>query len=466
MKTLHLTNAWHATSGGIATFYRAMLETANQRGQRMRLIVPAKEEYTEEVGDYGRIYHLTAPAALVNPEYRTIYPNRYLWPGTRIQQIIQEERPDVIEICDKYCFNYLGAVVRLGLMRAIDYRPVVVGLSCERMDENVGAYLSKGKAAQVFSRLYMKWLYFPFFDHHIANSTHTAEELQAVSKGHPVRRGVWVRPMGVDFDGLSPEWRSAEVRQQLVQQVGGTDASRLLLYVGRLVPEKNLGLLLETLALLVNKSSAEYRLLVVGEGIEREAFQQAAEAKLPGRVTFLGHVCDREQLARLYANCDVFVHPNPREPFGIAPLEAMASGLPLVAPNAGGVMTYANPQNAWVVPAEAASFADAIASVFTEQKLRHARVKAARVTAEQYRWENATAGFLALYRELHEHGLHDAAAMAEQPLFWSEPSTETGGRVIATVAGVARHGFAALANRKAGSKPKKADAESTEPAVL
>ncbi len=66
---------------------------------------------------------------------------------------------------------------------------------------------------------------------------------------------------------------------------------------------------------------------------------------------FYGHVGARETLARLYASCDVFVHPNPREPFGIGPLEAMASGVPLVAPAAGGLLSYANDTNAWLAGA-------------------------------------------------------------------------------------------------------------------
>jgi alpha-1,6-mannosyltransferase len=51
----------------------------------------------------------------------------------------------------------------------------------------------------------------------------------------------------------------------------------------------------------------------------------------------LGYIADRELLADILANCDVFLHPNPHEPFGIAPLEAMASRLALVAPDSGGV---------------------------------------------------------------------------------------------------------------------------------
>ena len=62
----------------------------------------------------------------------------------------------------------------------------------------------------------------------------------------------------------------------------------------------------------------------------------------------MGNVRDRAELAKYYASADVFVHPNPREPFGIGPLEAMASRVPVVSPSAGGVLSYANPTNAWL----------------------------------------------------------------------------------------------------------------------
>ena len=53
IKTLHLTNAFHSHSGGIATFYQAMLHAANQQRREMRLIVPGAESHVEELGDYG-----------------------------------------------------------------------------------------------------------------------------------------------------------------------------------------------------------------------------------------------------------------------------------------------------------------------------------------------------------------------------------------------------------------------------
>ena len=62
--------------------------------------------------------------------------------------------------------------------------------------------------------------------------------------------------------------------------------------------------------------------------------------------SFSSDISTKKLLADYYANADVFVHPNPKEPFGIAPLEAMASGVPTVAPDAGGILSYATDENA------------------------------------------------------------------------------------------------------------------------
>jgi hypothetical protein len=56
-----LTNAFHTHSGGISTFYMAMLHMANQQQREMRLIVPGAEDRVEQVGGYGRIYIVSAP---------------------------------------------------------------------------------------------------------------------------------------------------------------------------------------------------------------------------------------------------------------------------------------------------------------------------------------------------------------------------------------------------------------------
>src|SRR5208282_5423568 len=136
------------------------------------------------------------------------------------------------------------------------------------------------------------------------------------AQGQLVSRGTWIRCMGVDLAHLSPQRRSAGLRRRLLQNFGASEESVLLLYAGRLAPEKNLPLLFDLLIHLSRNSALDYRLLVAGDGIERRRWEETCACELPGRTLFLGHIKNRQVLADLYANSDVFVHPNPHEPFG------------------------------------------------------------------------------------------------------------------------------------------------------
>jgi alpha-1,6-mannosyltransferase len=401
MKTLHLTNYWHERSGGIATFYRHLLEAANRHEREMVLVVPGTQDEVEQVGSHRRIYKIAAPSSPLNRDYRTIYPREYLLPGSKIQRILASERPDLVEICDKYSLVHLGSLLRLRLANGLNFRPVVVGLTCERMDENFAAYVSRSWWGNAFSHWYMRQIYFPAFDHHIAVSDNTAAELKAVSNGHIVPRGVWVIPMGVNVEHFRPENRDSEMRRSLLERCGNSPDPALLLYVGRLAPEKNLELLIATMVQL-ERTKREFRLVLVGDGILREILEREARDRVQGKVLFLGHIEKREQLARIYASCDVFVHPNPTEPFGIAPLEAMASGLVLVAPDRGGVTQYANRNNSYLASPTPAAFAQAILEACEPNERNSAKRRGARETAESLAWPKVTESFLRFYQEIFD----------------------------------------------------------------
>ena len=420
MKTLHLTNSWHPTSGGIRTFYTALLRAANEYGHAMRLVVPAAESRVEEVGRWGRIYHVEAPPAPFSPSYRILYPHRAL-PGGAIHRILRAESPDLIEVCDKFTMNYVGGLLRVGLLPGIPNRPAVVGLSCERLEDTFRTYACRTEAMRAWARLYLRWLYFPMADHHIAVSTFVADELRSVSDGHKVDRGVWIGPMGVAFESFSGSGQDASLRQELLTRCGGDGSTRLLLYAGRMAPEKNIPLLFGMMQILEEESPGSYRLLMVGSGDSKAQLEGEAERQAPGLVHFLGHRGDARELARLMQSCDAFVHPNPAEPFGIAPLEAMAAGLPLVAPDSGGVVTYANRDNEWLAPARPEAFARAVASVFADGAERERRRESAVRTAEQNAWPLAARQYLRLYAELHARVLHEGDFSLE-PEFFSKRS--------------------------------------------
>lgn len=418
LRSLHCTNAWHAKSGGISVFYRALLQAAERHRREVVLVVPGDEDRLEEWSAYARIHHVRSPLAPLNPNYRIILPHRYLTRTTHIQGIMRREQPDLIEICDKYSLIYLAGLARRRWVGGLKQRPTLVGHSCERMDQNMAVYLRRRATTTLFARLYLKWIYFAQFDHHLANSDYTADELREASRGHLVRRGVWVMSPGVDTGAFSPRMRDERLREGLLREAGGTADSVLLFYSGRLAPEKNLELLPPLMAALSSRGGRDFRLLVAGEGILRERLERDLAGAAPGRCRLLGHVDSRERLAAMLASSDVFVHPNPQEPFGIAPLEAMASGVPLVAPNTGGVLSYASPDTAWLVRAEAREFAEAVREAASPGPERAERVRLARLRAENFSWVRVTARCFELYDELHAI-TQSGTARGIPPLFYS-----------------------------------------------
>ncbi len=384
-------------SGGISTFYRALFDAAERDGDLMRLVVPGNSTRTERVGASGLIYYVSAPRAPVGGNYRMLYPHRFLFPRTAIQRIVNTENPDLIEISEKYTLPYFAGLLRTRRLPGVKLRPAVVGASHERMDESVAAYVTGNPAATRFCRWYMKSIYFPMFDHHVTVSEHTAEELIHASRGHKVRRGIWIAPMGVDCDRFTGLERSPLLRAKLLQQAGAEEGATILLYAGRLSPEKNLPLLLDMMQRL---DARDFRLCIAGTGPLLEEIREECLRRNLGHIVFLGHVQDRAALAEIYANANAFVHPNPREPFGIAPLEAMAAGLPVIAPRTGGLTAYANESNAWLVNAAAEEFAAAARSIRANPGESATKVRNARRTAEGLSWRAVTKHFLKLYKQL------------------------------------------------------------------
>jgi glycosyltransferase involved in cell wall biosynthesis len=141
--------------------------------------------------------------------------------------------------------------------------------------------------------------------------------------------------------------------------------------------------------------------LVAGAGPTAGWLSEQTAKHIPDKIIQLGHL-DKEVLADYYANADIFVHPNPREPFGIAPLEAMASGVPTLAPNGGGILSYATNENAWLVEPTGEKFAEAVREIIEKPELRKLKTEKALETARSNTWKVSTDRLLATYDRIFE----------------------------------------------------------------
>lgn len=405
MKTVHITNYYHETSGGISTFYNQMLDYAEQHQREMVLIVPGGKAEVKEIGKYARIYFVPAMRSpAFDRRYRLMMPWKFLLPGTMIRKILLAEKPDLIEICDKYSISLLAAMIRKHWFPKLG-RPVLVHFSCERMDDNISAYIVGGDVGRGIARRIMSGLNVPVYDFFIAVSSYIAQEYidSTATKGNP-RRSVsmfnfWWRFFRAAKLPLEPRIfhnlrtgpdkifsdknYSEDFRREIRDKIGIPQDSRIIFYAGRLSPEKNIGVLIEMMEVLSQDETHDYRLVVAGGGPKAEWFKNEFDRRLPGKLIMLGHITDRQKLANLYANCDIFVHPNPKEPSGNGPLEAMASGAAVVAPNSGGILTYATPENCWLVEPTGQNYADAINEIFADPEKRSQKIANAIQTAKE-----------------------------------------------------------------------------------
>jgi phosphatidylinositol alpha 1,6-mannosyltransferase len=200
----------------------------------------------------------------------------------------------------------------------------------------------------------------------LAPSRATADELIA----HGVPR-VWLWGRGVDGTLFDPRHRSGAVRRVLAP--GG---ELLVGYVGRLAPEKRVELLAQT-ALLPG-----VKVVVVGDGPAAPMLRKA----MP-RAVFVG-ARHGQQLARLYASLDVFVHTGQYETFGQTIQEALASGVPVVAPAAGGPLDLITPgvNGTLVEKGSGSAIAAAVANLAARPDVREAWAAAARPSVEARTW--------------------------------------------------------------------------------
>ena len=303
--------------------------------------------------------------------------------------MLNREQPELVEICDKYSLCYFAGLVRKLRRR----RPALVGLTL-RADGRQRPRVPQPTRplGAGLARRYIRDVYVPQFDAHIANSAYTAAEIPHNPR-HP--RPVYVRHMGVDTITFTPARRNRPRRERRRAALGLPFGAPLLVYAGRLSAEKHAHLLVDMMRHL---RSTAARLVVAGDGPLRAGARRAAPPpNVPGAIHFLDNIPDRAELADLLTDADVFVHPNPREPFGIAPLEAMAAGLPVVVPDRGGVSSYAGAHNAWPAAPDGAALARAVLDALVNAAERERRRQQALTTAAAHAWPATAAAYFDLY---------------------------------------------------------------------
>jgi alpha-1,6-mannosyltransferase len=374
VKIAQIANFYTPTSGGLRTCVEETGHGYLAAGHERVLVVPGPADADEDTPSGRRIVVRSAPVPGFGG-YRVLYNRR------KVLALLDALDPDVVEVSDKLS---LGWLARWSRRRTV---PLVL-FSHERLDAVLRSRVPRGfplrAASNVVNRRLSKLV-----EQIIVTSKFSAAEFERIGVSK-----VRLVPLGVDLSTFRPAVPAPPVREGTVN----------LVLVSRLSREKSPGRAIDALRIL-REAGVPANLLVIGDGPLRRKLRRNS-ADLP--VTFIGHVSDRATLAELVAASDVALSPSAVESFGLATLEALACGTPVVVPSGGAAShLIAGVGSGVVSDGTAQGLADGVRELLTVPAAQ--RRAAARAAAEKFTWASTVDALLACY------GASDIAASVGSP---------------------------------------------------
>lgn len=305
----------------------------------------------------SRVVRMPAFALPFAPETQISVPTPF------IRREINQFQPDLIHLFSPgwMAMSGIDAAHRLNIPVIANYQTDIPG------------YLEQHYGMGGLSPVAVRWLRYQHNRTHL-NLVGSPSTIKELEKEGFKRLRLWRR--GVDVECYNPKHRSELWRLRL-QNGLGEDALRVL-YVGRLAPEKRIDLL-HDVAKMPNVA-----LTIVGDGALREEL----ENRFAGTNTHFTGYLYGDALSEAYASADVFIFPGPNETFGQVVQEAMASGLPCVIVNQGGITDLVHDgENGIHCSADPRAFSEAVYKLQHDADLREQMAHASREIAISHPWE-------------------------------------------------------------------------------
>jgi alpha-1,6-mannosyltransferase len=384
LRIVRLANYVGPRSGGMRTALRELGTGYLAAGHDPVLVIPGRRRGDEQTAQ-GRVITRYGPIVPFTGRYRALLPRR------RLGALLAELRPDRLEVSDRTTLRWTGRWAREhgvpavmvsheSLTGLLSMPADVSGMSRwrSRLLSSMATALAdtlNRRSARDYQRI-------------VCTTRWAAAEFERIGTLNLTRI-----PLGVDLELFSPE-RYSETTRDCYAAPGQT----LLVHCGRLSVEKKPHRSIAALAGL-RAAGVDAVLVVAGDGPLRRSLEHSAQRRsLP--VHFAGFVTDPKHLATLLATADVVIAPGPVETFGLAALEALACGTPVVVSAASALPEVIGPAG---VAVHGEDFAEGVRAVLGKDP--SARRAQARERAEQFGWPASVAAFLAVHEALNKESI-------------------------------------------------------------
>lgn len=384
MKICDLTQFYSPVSGGVRRYIEQKSAFVRNHRPDCEHIIIVPGESTARSGDEKvRVYTIASPLISRTSRYRALTKLHL------IEEVLERERPDIIESGDPYQVAWKAVASGRGL------EIPVVGFYHSHFPEAYIRTVAKffGRVAISITddicRKYVQSLYNHF------ECTFVPSPVLARLLGTWGVERIHTVDLGVDAGVFVPDIADGAATRARLEI---PEAARLLLYVGRLAQEKNVRTLFQAFAILHARLPGKYHLLCVGDGTQRPSVVQLRVKT--GSVHWMPYCTDPQELAAIYRAADLFVHPGVQETFGLVALESQASGTCVVGIR-GSYMDRIifSDQQLWAAENSPSALADAIESKFTLD-LRAAGLKASAEARSRYSWSTVFSRLFEVYSQV------------------------------------------------------------------
>lgn len=368
MKIAIFTDTYTPDVNGVAKTLARFTTFLKNKAIEFRVFVP-KSSQENQVQD--QIHAYPSLPFLLYPECRLAFPNL-----AEIKAELNEFNPDIIHVATPFSMGLAG----LHFSKKLNIP--IVGSYHTDFDKYLEHY-----NLQVFT--FVLWKYLKWFHQSLEKIFVPSQDTKARLKKYQFKNlAIW--PRGVDRSIFHPNHRTDQVRQKY--QI---NEKYILLYVGRLAPEKDVMILPEIAAQLPAHLKDNVHWLIVGDGPLKANLAKVA----PSNMTFTGFLA-AEQLVQAYATADLFVFPSASETFGNVVLESLACGVPVIGANVGGVRTIIQHNQTGILCQEKNShqFVSAIVRMLSDPQLRVTMAEAGIKYAQSQSWEQIFQRLLQDYR--------------------------------------------------------------------
>ncbi|MBQ1540307.1 glycosyltransferase [Candidatus Saccharibacteria bacterium] len=407
MKIVIATAVYSPMINGVAVFSHNLAVGLAVRGNEVLVLCPSQtgRNYSE-MQDGVKVCYLKSVEAKVYPDQIHEVPKKRhlfyrhgfrvsVFPRAEVAKILNEFNPDVVhvQVSDPIGLSVVGYARRheIPVVTTEHNQPEVLTeplhiprLVKKPVNALLSAYFRNRQSKSDF----------------VTMPTKQAIEHLIYAKGEEFPVPVAAVSNGVDLSHFKP----GRAEKAMYEKYGVPEGRPIVLYVGRVDPEKKVGVVIEAFSLVLSKVP-EAMLVVVGDGVDLARLKkEAARLGVSKSVKFLGKVLVPD-LYEIYKMGSVFATASEIETQGIVLIEAAASGLPLVAVNAGAVAEVCvNGENGFLCEAgNVSEIGGAIEKILVDDKLREKFARRSVEIAAEHDFEKTLDKFLNIYRRVLNH---------------------------------------------------------------